>query len=68
MEDIPENFRTIILENEDGPGPFGAKGMSQTSITAVAPAIGNAVYDAVGVRIRSVPITPEKILKALGKI
>jgi CO/xanthine dehydrogenase Mo-binding subunit len=42
--------------------------MSQTSITAVAPAVGNAVYDALGVRIRSVPITPEKILKALGKI
>jgi CO/xanthine dehydrogenase Mo-binding subunit len=34
----------------------------------VAPAVGNAIYDALGVRIRSVPITPEKILKALGKI
>jgi CO/xanthine dehydrogenase Mo-binding subunit len=68
MQDIPEHFRTIILENEDGPGPFGSKGMSQTSITAVAPAVGNAIYDALGVRIRSVPITPEKILQALGKI
>ncbi len=68
MGDIPEHFRTIILENGDGPGPFGSKGMSQTSITAVAPAVGNAIYDALGVRIRSVPITPEKILKALGKI
>jgi CO/xanthine dehydrogenase Mo-binding subunit len=42
--------------------------MSQTSIVTVAPAIGNAVYDALGVRVRSLPITPEKILRALGKI
>jgi CO/xanthine dehydrogenase Mo-binding subunit len=68
MQDIPEHFRTIILENHDGPGPFGSKGMSQTSITAVAPAIGNAICDALGVRISSVPISPEKILQALGKI
>ena len=68
MEDVPESFNTVMLENADGPGPFGSKGISQTSITMVAPAIGNAVYDAIGVRIRSVPITPEKILKGLGKI
>ena len=68
MEDIPESFNTVMLENADGPGPFGSKGISQTSITMVAPAIGNAIYDAIGVRIRSVPITPEKILKGLGKI
>jgi CO/xanthine dehydrogenase Mo-binding subunit len=42
--------------------------MSQTSIVTVAPAIGNAIYDALGVRIRSLPISPEKILQALGTI
>jgi CO/xanthine dehydrogenase Mo-binding subunit len=68
MEDIPESFHSSMLEKGDGPGPFGSKGMSQTSIVTVAPAIGNAIYDAIGVRIRSLPITPEKILKALGKI
>ena len=37
----------------DGPGPFGSKGMSQTTIVTVAPAVGNAIYDAVGARVRS---------------
>jgi CO/xanthine dehydrogenase Mo-binding subunit len=68
MKDIPEVFYSSMLEKEDGPGPFGSKGMSQTSIVTVAPAIGNAVYDALAVRVRSLPITPEKILRAMGKI
>jgi CO/xanthine dehydrogenase Mo-binding subunit len=68
MQDIPENFYSSMLEKGDGPGPFGSKGMAQTSIVTVGPAIGNAVYDALGVRVRSLPITPEKILRALGKL
>ena len=68
MEDIPQNFYSSMLEKGDGPGPFGSKGMAQTSIVTVGPAIGNAIYDALGVRIRSLPITPEKILRAMGKI
>ena len=68
MGDIPEDFHSSMLEKGDGPGPFGSKGMAQTSIVTVGPAIGNALYDALGVRIRSLPITPEKILTALGKI
>ncbi len=68
MADIPEAFHASMLENEDGPGPFGSKGMSQTSIVVVAPAIGNAIYDAIGARVSSLPITPEKILQAMGKI
>jgi CO/xanthine dehydrogenase Mo-binding subunit len=68
MADIPEWFYASMLENEDGPGPFGSKGMSQTSIVTVAPAIGNAIYDAVGARVKSLPITPEKILRAIGRI
>jgi CO/xanthine dehydrogenase Mo-binding subunit len=68
MKDIPEVFYSSMLEKEDGPGPFGSKGMSQTSIVTVAPAIGNAIYDAVGARVRSLPISPEKILQAMGKI
>jgi CO/xanthine dehydrogenase Mo-binding subunit len=68
MEDLPPEFYADMLENEDGPGPFGSKGMSQTSIVTVAPAIGNAIYDAIGVRVTSLPITPEKILRAMGKI
>jgi len=68
MEDIPQNFYSSMLEKGDGPGPFGSKSMAQTSIVTVGPAIGNAIYDALGVRIRSLPITPEKILRAMGKL
>ena len=68
MKDIPEVFYSSMLEKGDGPGPFGSKGMSQTSIVTVAPAIGNAIYDALGIRVRSLPISPEKILRAMGKI
>jgi len=68
MQDIPEKFYSSMLEKCDGPGPFGSKGMAQTSIVTVGPAIGNAVFDALGVRVRSLPITPEKILRAMGKI
>jgi len=68
MEDIPQNFYSSMLEKGDGPGQFGSKGMAQTSIVTVGPAIGNAIYDALGVRIRSLPITPEKILRAMGKL
>ena len=68
MKDVPEEFHSSMLEKGDGPGPFGSKGMAQTSIVTVGPAIGNAIYDALGVRVRSLPITPEKVLRALGKI
>ena len=68
MKDIPAEFYSSMLEKGDGPGPFGSKGMAQTSIVTVGPAIGNAVYDALGVRVRSLPITPEKILREMGKI
>ncbi|MDH3444356.1 MAG: molybdopterin-dependent oxidoreductase, partial [Deltaproteobacteria bacterium] len=67
MNDLPEEFYSSMLEKGDGPGPFGSKGMAQTSIVTVAPAIGNAIYDALGVRVRSLPISPEKILRAMGK-
>jgi CO/xanthine dehydrogenase Mo-binding subunit len=68
LGDIPEDFQTIILEAEKGPGPFGAKGIANTSIGCVAPAVGNAIYDAVGVRLTSLPFTPEKVLRALGTL
>ncbi len=55
----------IIVETDDPAGPFGAKGMAEPACIPTAPAIANAVYDAVGVRIRDLPITPEKVLKAL---
>ncbi len=54
-----------LIEDPDDNGPFGAKEAGQGPLTPVIPAVANAVYDAIGVRIDEVPITPEKIIKAL---
>jgi len=56
---------TVIVETDEKDGPFGAKGIGEPGLVPTAPAIANAIYDAVGVRIKDLPITPEKILKAL---
>jgi CO/xanthine dehydrogenase Mo-binding subunit len=55
----------LLIEKANPDGPFGAKGIAEESIVAVAPAIANAIYHATAVRIKSLPITPEKILKGL---
>jgi CO/xanthine dehydrogenase Mo-binding subunit len=62
--DMPEIF-TELVEDPDPAGPFGAKEVGQGPLLPMMPAVANAVYDAVGVRIHEVPITPEKIVKAL---
>jgi 4-hydroxybenzoyl-CoA reductase subunit alpha len=64
--DMPEIF-TELVENPDPHGPFGAKEVGQGPLLPIMPALANAVYDAVGVRIDEVPITPEKIVKALAE-
>lgn len=61
--DLPELFKTIILEEGGGRGPYGAKGMGESGILAVAPAICNAIYDATGIRVHQVPILREKLLQ-----
>ena len=63
--DMPEVFETIIIENGDGPGPYGAKGVGEGGIVAVAPAVANALHNATGVRIRDLPLTPERVWRAL---
>ncbi|MGH7767882.1 MAG: xanthine dehydrogenase family protein molybdopterin-binding subunit, partial [Candidatus Binatia bacterium] len=65
--DLPASFHTIILEEGGGCGPYGAKGMGEGGILAVAPAVCNAVENAVGVRMQSVPLTPEKVWRAINK-
>ena len=62
--EMPE-IETILIETNDPEGPYGAKEAGQGPMLPVAPAIANAVYDAVGVRIDEVPITAAKIFKAL---
>jgi len=65
IKDMPETVRPIIVQVPHEDGPFGAKGVGETGALTVAPAIANAIADAVGVRIRDLPITPEKVLRAL---
>ncbi|MGA2991737.1 MAG: molybdopterin cofactor-binding domain-containing protein [Candidatus Korobacteraceae bacterium] len=62
--DVPE-IVTRLVERPDPAGPYGAKGIGEPSLLPTAPAIVNAIQDAVGVRIRDLPVTPEKILMAL---
>lgn len=62
--DMPE-IETILIETIDPAGPYGAKGVGEPAIVATPAAIANAIYDAVGVRIHSFPITTEKVLAAL---
>jgi CO/xanthine dehydrogenase Mo-binding subunit len=54
----------VLIQSGDGAGPFGAKGIGEPSCVSVAPAIANAVSDALGVRICELPLTPEKIVRA----
>jgi 4-hydroxybenzoyl-CoA reductase alpha subunit len=59
------DVKTFLVEDPDPNGPFGAKEVGQGPLLPVPPAVANAVYNAVGVRVDEVPITPEKVLKAL---
>ena len=62
-----ENVKSIFVESAPHKdGPFGAKGFAEGVVTGMEPAIANAVYNAVGVRIKELPITPQKVLKALA--
>jgi CO/xanthine dehydrogenase Mo-binding subunit len=63
-QDVPR-VESILIEDKPGLGPYGAKGIAEAPIIPTAPAIANAIYDAIGVRIKSLPITPDKILEAL---
>ena len=64
--DMPEVI-TELIEDPDPNGPFGAKEAGQGPLLPIMPAVANAVYDAVGVRIDEIPITPDKVLQALDK-
>ncbi len=59
--------QAIILESGTGLGPFGAKGIGEPSLTPAAPAVANAVANAIGARIHDLPLTPEKVLAALDR-
>jgi CO/xanthine dehydrogenase Mo-binding subunit len=63
--DLPKRIESEIVENGDGPGPYGAKGMSEGALLCVAPAVASAVREATGVEIRDLPLTPERVWRAI---
>ena len=65
--DVPDKITPIIVENPHRTGPYGAKGVGETTIIPLAPAVANAVRDAIGIRFPELPLTPERILTALAE-
>ena len=63
--DLPAKLDTILIENGNGPGPFGSKGIGEGGLLPVASAVANAVARAVGVRIQELPLTPPRVWRAL---
>jgi CO/xanthine dehydrogenase Mo-binding subunit len=65
FNDVPDEFQTVLIENGDGPGPYGVRGMGEGGLLSVAPSVTNAFARATGVRIRDLPLTPERVWRAL---
>ena len=65
--ELPDKLETILIENGDGPGPFGSKGLGEGGIVAAGPAVANAIFRATGVRIKELPLTPERVWRALRR-
>src|SRR5262249_25556060 len=63
--DLPDAFETILVENGDGPGPFGAKGVGGSGTFCAAPAIGNPIARATGAGLTELPMTPERVWRAV---
>jgi putative selenate reductase molybdopterin-binding subunit len=68
IRELPEDFRVELVPIDDELGPFGGKSVSEISLNGAAPAIAIAIYDAVGAWVREWPFTPERILRAMGKL
>ncbi|GAB4546684.1 MAG: xanthine dehydrogenase subunit D [Anaerolineales bacterium] len=66
--DIPDSIESVVIEIPDPNGPWGARGLGELPFLPVAPALAAAIHDATGVWIDSFPFTPERVLRALGKI
>jgi CO/xanthine dehydrogenase Mo-binding subunit len=65
LKDVPPRLESVSVSVPHPDGPFGAKGVGESGTLSVQASIANAIYNACGVRIRDLPITPEKVLRAL---
>jgi putative selenate reductase molybdopterin-binding subunit len=68
VRELPGVLEAVFVQTDDPYGPFGAKSVGEISVNGAAPALSIAIHDAAGVWIREWPITPERILRALGRI
>jgi CO/xanthine dehydrogenase Mo-binding subunit len=66
-QDVPDVLKSMLVENMDGSGPSGAKGTGESGIIPIGSAIGLAVSEATGVVFHDLPLTPERVWKALNK-
>jgi CO/xanthine dehydrogenase Mo-binding subunit len=67
-EDVPTSLECRFVENADGSGPFGAKGAGEGSLVPVSPAVANALTHLTGIRLRELPLTPERVWRALRAV
>ncbi len=68
VQDVPQRIKSVVMENPDPIGPWGALGMAEMPYIPLAPAVIAAVHDATGIWFDDFPLTPERVLKGLGKI
>jgi CO/xanthine dehydrogenase Mo-binding subunit len=66
--DIPKRVESIIIEDPHPNGPFGVRGMAEMPFLPYAPALASAVFDAIGIWLDELPLTPERVLRGLGKV
>jgi CO/xanthine dehydrogenase Mo-binding subunit len=64
-KDVPLEMASLTVENGDGPGPYGSKGTGESGLLSTAPAIASAIHDATGAVLRDLPLTPERVWRAL---
>ena len=67
VRDVPTHLEVQIIEDPDSSGPYGAKGVAEIALVPTAPAIANALFDALKIRVKDLPITPEKVMNLLLK-
>ena len=65
FEELPDEFSSVLIEDHDGPGPYGVKGVGESGVISAAPAVANAVFRAAGCACGDLPLTPEAIWRAL---
>jgi CO/xanthine dehydrogenase Mo-binding subunit len=65
MHDLPGSMENLYVEHEQSNGPFGAKGVGESSMFCVAPAVANAIDDAIGIRLTELPLNPETVFRAI---